>query len=1110
MKRSVLRIVGVLCLLLLLGAVVSSHAQAALGGEAYGWGDNHKGQLGAPAPLGDILAPARFGGASDIVSIATASCHTLALRSDGTVWACGGNDKGQLGIGSADNDAHPGLSQVAGLADVVAVAASGGSSYALKSDGTVWAWGDNTYGQLGDGTTVERDTPVLVSGLSGITAIAAGGGHSMALNSGGAVWAWGDNGKGQLGDGTTTDRHSPVPLSGFGGVVTAIACGYAHSVALKSDGTVITWGANGAGQLGDGTATDRLSPVQAAGLSGVTAVSAGHDHTAALKSDGKVMAWGANGSGQLGDGTTTGRGAPVQVAGLGGATAVSCGDYHTAALTSDGTVLAWGANGAGQLGDGGTTDSATAVQVNGLGVMVAVTAGSGVTLGKASPISIITDPSDGAVIRGADYTIKVKAMYPGHGDECASSVDVNVYRQDLGGYSWETCPDLTCANQWSNASYVWTLPVDGTYRVQSRAIFGNVTGYHGGNDITVIVDNSAPTSTITAPTEGAALRGASFVITGAATDGPGADISKVEVSVNGGAWLTATGTTSWSFVWTLPANGLYTIQSRATDAAGNVESPGPGVTVGVCDGCPDGDTDNDGLTDAEEITGCRNRLFGYHPTDPNDPDTDRGGVGDGVEVARGTDPNNPSDDLTSSQDLVWDYFLDNSDKQNTTFSFTNLDDAPAVVDLAFYNEDGTLSAAVPAAFLIQPGHVVRFSPADSYGVTKGSMEVRTTSSKVVGDAIRYNHNYLHDEVLNMGSGGNMWQPAGKSTKKIAAMFGDSDATGYRFRDYVNVKNWSDSPANITVNFYRNTDGLLHSVSLTLAGHEVTNLKPRDYVPDWTGGAIEVTSDAPVTASEYLERYNEADPNVYDESMYYPFESSGSTTSYLDVWTDTTQEGFRFIGYLYCYNPNDTPIDATFTLRDFNGNVVLTKAVTNILPHTKAVVRPSTQTPAPNVTGGTLVLTTTGGPHIGATFIQRYNYYGGPNVLDWGAIVANSQDTGTTTQYCGEYRDYQLPTDTERFLTYGYIFNPDPVKTVNATITYYKTDGSVFEVVNKTVAPMVRIGWRPFANHGAANDGYYKVTADNPFIGHSMGQTWDLSYPTTFTLDYGYTLPYWRQ
>ena len=190
-------------------------------------------------------------------------------------------------------------------------------SLRLRSDGTVWAWGNNANGQLGDGSTTERHTPVPASGLAGVVAIAAGQLHSLALKSDGTVWAWGYNYYGQLGDGSTTDRWGPVPVSGLAGVV-AIAAGDWHSLALKSDGTVWAWGYNVAGELGDGSTTQRTAPVPVSGLTGMVAIGGGLYHSLALKSDGTVWAWGWNYFGQLGDGTTTQRLTPVPVSGLAG------------------------------------------------------------------------------------------------------------------------------------------------------------------------------------------------------------------------------------------------------------------------------------------------------------------------------------------------------------------------------------------------------------------------------------------------------------------------------------------------------------------------------------------------------------------------------------------------------------------------------------------------------------------------------------------------------------------------------------------------------------------------------------------------------------------------
>ncbi len=237
----------------------------------------------------------------------------------------------------------------------MAVSAYGGHELALKNDGTVWAWGDNNLGQLGDGTTTNRYTPVQVLGLSGVTAIAAGYGHSLALKNDGTVWAWGYNSNGQLGDGTTTNRYTPVQVTGLSGV-TAIAVGRSHSLALKNDGTVWAWGYNYRGQLGDGTTTNRYTPVQVLGLSGVTAIAAGEMHSLALKNDGTVWAWGYNGFNQLGDNSYTDSTTPVQVTvssttKLSGVIAISAGRNFSLALKNDGKVWGWGDKSYNQLGN---------------------------------------------------------------------------------------------------------------------------------------------------------------------------------------------------------------------------------------------------------------------------------------------------------------------------------------------------------------------------------------------------------------------------------------------------------------------------------------------------------------------------------------------------------------------------------------------------------------------------------------------------------------------------------------------------------------------------------------------------------------------------------------
>lgn|GEM_PF-3131265 len=309
--------------------------------------------------------PVQVSGLSGITAVSCGYVHSLALRSDGTVWTWGENGSGQLGDGSTIDRNTP--MQVSGLNGITAVACGNVHCLVLKSDGTVWAWGLNGYGQLGDGSTTDRSRPVQVSGLSEITAVSCGDGHSLALKSDGTVWAWGYNEYGQLGDGSTTNRSTPVQVQGLSDLITNIACGDLHSMVLKSNGLVQTWGYNCNGQLGDGTNTTRLSPVEVKNLShevgDIVSIAAGSSFSLALKSDGTLRAWGNNYYGQLGNGRNVNTVSPVTVTDLGGITAVASGFHHSLALRNDGTVYSWGYNDFGQLGVGESWHCNTPVQV---------------------------------------------------------------------------------------------------------------------------------------------------------------------------------------------------------------------------------------------------------------------------------------------------------------------------------------------------------------------------------------------------------------------------------------------------------------------------------------------------------------------------------------------------------------------------------------------------------------------------------------------------------------------------------------------------------------------------------------------------------------------------
>jgi alpha-tubulin suppressor-like RCC1 family protein len=309
---------------------------------------------------------------------------TVVTSSTGPLRAWGDNSAGELGNATL----HPSTTPVAASATgtVTTIAAGGRHDLAVLSTGGVLAWGDNTFGQLGTGVRSvdgDRETPVAVAGLTNVTSVAAGEEHSLALLRDGTVMAWGDNHDGQLGDGTTKDSAVPVAVNGLRNVK-AISAGAQFSLALLTDGTVMAWGDNHDGQLGDGTTANSDVAVAAPSLAKVTAIAAGARHAIALLANGTAMAWGDNETDQLGDGqdvsTQPSSDVPVPVSGLQGVTAVAAGEQHSIALLSDGTVKAWGDNGFFELArpqgfPGGISATDVPLKVPGLAASTAIAAG---------------------------------------------------------------------------------------------------------------------------------------------------------------------------------------------------------------------------------------------------------------------------------------------------------------------------------------------------------------------------------------------------------------------------------------------------------------------------------------------------------------------------------------------------------------------------------------------------------------------------------------------------------------------------------------------------------------------------------------------------------------
>jgi alpha-tubulin suppressor-like RCC1 family protein len=350
-------------------------------GTVISWGSNFWGQLGNGNTDTTGCAcnpfPMQIPGLNGVTAVVGGYGFNFVLKSDGTLWGFGVNNFGQLGDGTMNNSASP--VQVQGIGGVVAATASYGTAYAIESNGTLWAWGKNDAGQVGNGQQVLGGcicvpTPTQVTGISGVMAVAASGENVMALTSDGTVWGWGDNAEGAVGNGSCSTSFldqisTPYHITSLTGI-TAIAATTGDSYALASDHTIWDWGSNGRGQLARqgstcGAATD--VPGQIPNFSGVAAIAAtktgggfaSSPTASAILSDGTVWDWGDNSGCQLGDGTDNNSSIPIKVPTLSSIVAIADGFEYSIAEKSDGTLFAWGDNSGGSLGDGTTGPYAT-------------------------------------------------------------------------------------------------------------------------------------------------------------------------------------------------------------------------------------------------------------------------------------------------------------------------------------------------------------------------------------------------------------------------------------------------------------------------------------------------------------------------------------------------------------------------------------------------------------------------------------------------------------------------------------------------------------------------------------------------------------------------------
>lgn len=345
------------------------------------WGQNNAGQLGDGTFTSPRRTPVNVSGLTGVVALTAGYQQTCALTVAGAVKCWGSNSDGQLGNNDPLKASKNTPVDVSGLTSVIAITAGARHTCALKNSGGMQCWGQNSSNQLGDGSGTEKLVPVNVSGLaSGVAAISAGELHTCALTTSGGVKCWGANGYGQLGDGTITPHATPGDVSGLTSGVAAISTGNFHTCALTTGGGMKCWGKNSEAQLGDGTtASPRSQPVSVSNLAnGVAWISSGHSHTCAVTTSGRAKCWGSQDStyARLGDGTAIQRTTAINVSGfINGGSPLEAGGFHTCALTSSGGVKCWGYNNMGQLGDNSNINRNTPVSVSGLSNATAVSAG---------------------------------------------------------------------------------------------------------------------------------------------------------------------------------------------------------------------------------------------------------------------------------------------------------------------------------------------------------------------------------------------------------------------------------------------------------------------------------------------------------------------------------------------------------------------------------------------------------------------------------------------------------------------------------------------------------------------------------------------------------------
>jgi alpha-tubulin suppressor-like RCC1 family protein len=347
----------------------------------YAWGANDDGQLG----LGNrtyYSSPKQVGSAT-WTAIGGTNRYALGVQYNGTLWAWGNNNNGCLGVGNTTKYSSP--KQVGALTNWLKVSSGGySSSFAIKTDGTFWSWGDNGKGQLGDGTITKRSSPVQVGSLTNWLNVASGAYYVVATKTDGTLWSWGGNTNGQLGLGNRTSYSSPKQVGALTNWLN-ITCSQYSTLAVKTDGSLWSWGQNDSGQLGLNNRTYYSSPKQVGSLTTWSNGFASQQNGIKFfKTDGTLWTWGNNSYGELGLGNTTKYSSPKQVGSLTTWSAVSGKGFFTIALQTNGTLWSWGRNADGQLGLGNTTSYSSPKQIGSLTSWVKIASGYSMTFGTTS------------------------------------------------------------------------------------------------------------------------------------------------------------------------------------------------------------------------------------------------------------------------------------------------------------------------------------------------------------------------------------------------------------------------------------------------------------------------------------------------------------------------------------------------------------------------------------------------------------------------------------------------------------------------------------------------------------------------------------------------------